>query len=87
MRVMLILLLACVIAPSARAQSAWPTKEWKRSTPEAQGVDPIALNKLDEEFSRGDHGYVDGMLVIRNGKSSKLTMRAYRAASWSLRIS
>lgn len=51
----------------ASAQSIWPTKEWKTSTPEAQGLDSAVLRKLDEEFSRGDHGYVDGMLVIRNG--------------------
>lgn len=54
---------------SGLAQSAagWPTEGWKRSAPEAQGVDAAPLAALDAEFKAGKHGYIDSMLVIRNG--------------------
>jgi CubicO group peptidase (beta-lactamase class C family) len=64
------LLLGCVVLLAARvvaAEPPWPTRGWQRSTPEAQGLDAAALAALDAELARGDHGYVDAMLVIRNG--------------------
>ena len=48
-------------------RSSWPTKRWPTCTPEARGLDAAALGALDEELARGDHGYVDGFLVIRGG--------------------
>jgi CubicO group peptidase (beta-lactamase class C family) len=47
--------------------TATPAADWPRSTPDAQGMDAAALAALDGAFRRGDHGYVDGMLVIRHG--------------------
>ena len=47
--------------------SAWPTKAWPESTPEAQGLDSAALLAFDRELAAGQHGYVDGMLVVRRG--------------------
>lgn len=68
MQVIILILLLVVLAPSAACvESMWPTKEWKTSTPSAQGLDQLALKTFDEEFTRGDHGYVDDFLVIRNG--------------------
>ena len=47
--------------------SKWPTAGWPESTPAAQGMDLAKLSSMDEEFASGKHGYIDGMLVIRNG--------------------
>jgi len=67
MRLFVCLVAPLAMAPSASAQSVWPTREWRTSTPTAQGLDTAILSKLDGEFSSGDHGYVDSFLVIRNG--------------------
>lgn len=62
------LLQAALAAPaSAQAPPAWPTKVWAESSPEAQGLDSAALEALHREFAEGRHGYIDGMLVVRNG--------------------
>lgn len=53
--------------PAPSAGDRWPTKAWATSTPDAEGLDPAALNALDQEFSSGKHGQVTGMLVIRHG--------------------
>ena len=45
----------------------WPTQSWPTASPVDQGVDEAVLSSLDAEFAAGKHGYVDGMLVIRNG--------------------
>ncbi len=65
-----ILLMAVLLgaAPGVAQRAAgWPTEGWKRSTPEAQAVDVGLLAALDAEFEAGKHGYIDSMLVIRNG--------------------
>lgn len=61
--------LVLLIAVSAVGQTdtSWPTNGWKSSTPEAQGIDASVLDGINEEFVSGRHGYIDGMLVIRNG--------------------
>lgn len=63
--------LAATTATMPRIQDedvAWPTKEWQRSTPEAEGIAPEALEKLDAEMRGGAMGLMDSLLVIRNGK-------------------
>jgi len=45
----------------------FPTKGWRTSTPEAQGLDSSALAALDAEFSLRQHGFVNSMLVVKNG--------------------
>jgi len=52
----------------ALAAAEWPTRGWKTSTPEAENVDAAALEALHQDLASGKHGYVDGMLVIRNGR-------------------
>jgi CubicO group peptidase (beta-lactamase class C family) len=54
--------------PAPGAEVAWPTKGWPTSTPQAEGLDPAPLSRLDGEFAAGTHGQVTGMLVIRHGK-------------------
>jgi CubicO group peptidase (beta-lactamase class C family) len=63
----LALALARASAPAA-AETEWPTRGWRISTPAEEAVDPTALDELDRELAGGKHGYVDSMLVIRNGR-------------------
>jgi CubicO group peptidase (beta-lactamase class C family) len=53
---------------AALAASEWPTRGWSHSTPEAEGVDASILEAFHRDLASGKHGYVDGMLVIRNGR-------------------
>jgi CubicO group peptidase (beta-lactamase class C family) len=55
--------LALVLA-AAHARAA----DWPRSTPAAEGLEARALEAFDAELKRGDHGFVDSMLVIRHGR-------------------
>jgi len=68
MRLVLMLILSGLVATAACASPPWPTREWPLSAPEEQGLDGAALAKLDEDLGSGRHGYVDSMLVIRNGR-------------------
>jgi CubicO group peptidase (beta-lactamase class C family) len=69
MRVLTVLSCAGLLALDAVAgEPDWPTAGWKRSTPEEQGLEGAALAAFDAELARGDHGYVDSMLVVRNGR-------------------
>jgi CubicO group peptidase (beta-lactamase class C family) len=63
------LLMAFTLHAAARAEDvpSWPTADWPDATPAEQGLDEAVLDALDAEFAAGKHGYVDGMLVIRNG--------------------
>ena len=57
-----------IVCPVTAHATGWPTSGWPESTPAEQGLDAAALDRLDAEFSAGRHGYVDSMLVIRNGR-------------------
>lgn len=48
-------------------QTVWPKKQWSRSDPSEQGIDPSVLEALSKRIRRGEFGYVDEMLIIRNG--------------------
>lgn len=62
------LLFACPTACGpAPATDPWPAEAWPTATPEAQGLDAAVLSRLDDELRAGEHGFVDGLLVIRNG--------------------
>lgn len=52
---------------SVLAGTPWPTEGWPESSPAEQGVNAAVLDRLHTEFASGKHGYVDSMLVIRNG--------------------
>ena len=66
-RLALLLAMASPLAYAAD-DTAWPTRAWPTSTPAAEGLDARPLEAFDQELSRGDHGYVDSMLVIRHGR-------------------
>ena len=53
---------------------SWPGERWQTSTPAKEGLDAKAIQKLDEEFRAGEHGYVDSMLIVRKGR---LVFEAY----------
>ena len=62
-------LAAAVVVPSCthpRSEPPWPGNTWPASSPEEQGMDSAALKALDSEFASGRHGYIDGMLVVRD---------------------
>jgi CubicO group peptidase (beta-lactamase class C family) len=65
---MLVELMLGAALGTAGAEPAWPTRGWPLSSPEAEGLDAAALDALDAEFARGDHGFVDSMLVVRHGR-------------------
>ena len=50
------------------AAFSWPGVDWQVSTPEREGLDGQAIAQLDKELRSGKHGYVDSMLIIRNGR-------------------
>ena len=58
---------ACQPATPPPAVETWPGANWQQSTPQKQEMDPGPLKQLHREFQSGVHGYIDGMLVIRNG--------------------
>jgi CubicO group peptidase (beta-lactamase class C family) len=62
--------LLLLLGAAARAEPPplnWPTRTWPESTPEAQGLDRGTLEAFHRELEQGQHGYVDALLVIRNG--------------------
>jgi len=46
----------------------WPGEEWPVSTPQQEGIDPVAIQTLVNEMSEGVYGLVDAFMLIRNGK-------------------
>jgi CubicO group peptidase (beta-lactamase class C family) len=55
-------------APPAGAQDApWPTSGWSTSTPAAEGLDPAPFAELRREIADGGYGYIDRLVVVRNG--------------------
>ena len=64
---LLITVLVGTVPVVGQSAAGWPTESWQRSTPEAQAMDVGPLAALDAEIEAGQHGYVDSVLVIRNG--------------------
>lgn len=63
-------LMICVMFVSSpvEAESEWPTGGWQPTTPRDVGLDADVLASFDAEIADGKYGYVDSMLVIRQGK-------------------
>ena len=59
-------LLAVGCAASGQAVP-WPTDGWAVSTPEAQGLQAAPLAELASAIESGAYGYIDRMVVARNG--------------------
>lgn len=49
-------------------QDQWPLKEWPVATPLSQSMNADSLKSFDEHIAGGKYGYIDAMLVTRNGK-------------------
>lgn len=47
----------------------WPGAEWPVSTPEAEGVDPGAVDSLLADIEAGRYGLIDHFLLIRHGRA------------------
>ncbi|MCY4398828.1 MAG: serine hydrolase [Gemmatimonadetes bacterium] len=68
----LVLIAAC--APGdphgsgASDEPGWPGEEWPVSTPEAEGVDPAAIDALVADIDAGRYGLIDHLLLIRHGR-------------------
>jgi CubicO group peptidase (beta-lactamase class C family) len=57
-----------MIAPvTAVAQTPWPTNGWAASTPARQGMRADGLATLDSAIKAGHYGYIDRMVIVRNG--------------------
>lgn len=54
-------------ATDVSAQAAWPTNAWERSLPAEQGMNPAQLKSLNADIRSGRFGYIDRMVVVRNG--------------------
>jgi CubicO group peptidase (beta-lactamase class C family) len=52
---------------NASSEAPWPTNGWAVSTAGAQGLNPSPLLALDSSIRRGTYGYLDRLVVIRNG--------------------
>ncbi len=65
--VFLAVVLSGLGADSAFSQTTWPKKQWRRADPSEQGMDPSVLDALHKRIRRGEFGYIDEMVVIRNG--------------------
>ncbi len=46
----------------------WPGRTWPVSTPEAEGIDPAAIDSLVADIGKGEYGLVDHFLLIRHGR-------------------
>jgi CubicO group peptidase (beta-lactamase class C family) len=58
--------LACAPAPAAQPATYYPTKEWRESTPEEQGLDSQVLAGMVDSISQ-KHLNVHSVTVIRHG--------------------
>lgn len=58
---------ALTTSPLFAQDGVWPTAGWSSGPPEEQGVSAAPLDALDERIRRGDFGYVNRLVVIRNG--------------------
>jgi len=66
--VVLIILSCQSLSTSLTAQAAWPTQEWDRSTPEAQGINPDGLIQLIKDKTENNKfEYLHSTIVIKNG--------------------
>ena len=54
--------------PAQQPAAQWPGAEWPVSTPEAEGLDPAAIDSLLADIDAGRYGLIDHFLLIRNGR-------------------
>lgn len=52
----------------AAAASQSPDGFWQKTTPADAGLDGTAISQFDAEIRAGEHGFIDSMMIIRNGQ-------------------
>lgn len=62
--VFLLIVVCCYL----NAQQSWPLKEWPVATPQSQSMNADSLKAFDDLLAIGKYGYIDAMIVTRNGK-------------------
>jgi hypothetical protein len=50
----------------------WPTTRWPCAAMSGADIEAAPILALDAELDRGDHGFVDGLTIIRHGACSPL---------------
>ena len=55
-------------APSQQPATQWPGAQWPVSTPEAEGLDPAAIDSLLADIDAGRYGLIDHFLLVRHGR-------------------
>ncbi len=68
MNTRLLAITAALAASSLDAQSGYPGRSWLTAEPRDVGLNVAVLDSIDAEIRAGRYGYVDRMLVIRNGR-------------------
>lgn len=65
-----LLIVTCFLSHhlSLYAQSSWPLKEWPVATPQSQDMNADSLQAFANAVASGKYGYIDGILITRNGK-------------------
>ena len=54
--------------PVQQPAAQWPAAEWPVSTPEAEGLDPAAVDSLLADIDAGRYGLIDHFLLVRHGR-------------------
>ncbi len=62
------IIIAFLLLSNAINASNWPTKSWDTADPESLGMNADSLRAYSDQLKNGSHGYIDGMLITRNGK-------------------
>jgi CubicO group peptidase (beta-lactamase class C family) len=79
-----VVLLAAAATLSATQQPiVFPGAAWEHATPESQGLASAAFAALDDAIRKDTYGYVDYLMVVRNGRAivSQRYPRDYREIS------
>ena len=56
-----------IVCTGPDSLTKWPTAAWEVSSATSQGMNYDSLAAFSRELESGELGYIDGMLVIRNG--------------------
>ncbi|MCP5104433.1 MAG: serine hydrolase [bacterium] len=63
-----VVLAICTLSTGASSKAPWPTKEWPRSTPEQQKLDPVQLKELVRLIREGKKfPDLHSLLIVRKG--------------------
>ena len=62
------LLFAFLLLSTGIKAASWPTKSWVKGDPSSAGMNLDSLEAYSNTLKSGALGYIDGMLITRNGK-------------------